>query len=119
MIAVDGDKKVDLENTQLYQKASRSSLTYAKTILQSACCSSQLAVFIKVYLIFICSITAKYSTFSTRPRVLRDQISQEILVGIVIFLCLSKFTSQASLDPNSTSKFMMKQSPLDLEYFRF
>ena len=30
------------------------------------------------------------STFSTRPRVLRDQISQEILVGIVIFLCFSK-----------------------------
>ena len=30
------------------------------------------------------------STFSTRLRVLRDQISQEILVGIVIFLCLSK-----------------------------
>ena len=29
-------------------------------------------------------------TFSTRPRVLRDQISQEILVGIVSFLCLSK-----------------------------
>ena len=29
-------------------------------------------------------------TFSTRPRVLRDQISREILVGIVIFLCLSK-----------------------------
>ena len=28
--------------------------------------------------------------FSTRPRVLRDQISQGILVGIVIFLCLSK-----------------------------
>ena len=32
----------------------------------------------------------KRSTFSTRPRVLRDQISQEILAGIVIFLCLSK-----------------------------
>ena len=30
------------------------------------------------------------STFPTRPRVLKDQISQEILVGIVIFLCLSK-----------------------------
>ena len=29
-------------------------------------------------------------TFSTQPRVLRDQISQEILVEIVIFLCLSK-----------------------------
>ena len=29
-------------------------------------------------------------TFSTQPRVLRDQISQEILVGVVIFLCLSK-----------------------------
>ena len=29
-------------------------------------------------------------TFSTRPRVLRDQISREILVRIVIFLCLSK-----------------------------
>ena len=29
-------------------------------------------------------------TFSTRPRVLRDQTSREILVGIVIFLCLSK-----------------------------
>ena len=29
-------------------------------------------------------------TFSTRSRVLRDQISREILVRIVIFLCLSK-----------------------------
>ena len=29
-------------------------------------------------------------TFSTRPLVLRYQISHEILVGIVIFLCLSK-----------------------------
>ena len=28
-------------------------------------------------------------TFSTRPRVLRDQISQEILLGIIIFLCHS------------------------------
>ena len=28
-------------------------------------------------------------TFSTRPRVVRDQISQEVLAGIVIFLCLS------------------------------
>ena len=27
VIAVNGDKKVDLENTQLYQKASRPSLT--------------------------------------------------------------------------------------------
>ena len=27
VIAVNGDEKVDLENTQLYQKASRSSLT--------------------------------------------------------------------------------------------
>ena len=27
LIAVNGDEKVDLENTQLYQKASRSSLT--------------------------------------------------------------------------------------------
>ena len=31
MIAVNGDEKVGLENTQLYQKASRSSLTYQKT----------------------------------------------------------------------------------------
>ena len=27
VIAVNGDEKIDLENTQLYQKASRSSLT--------------------------------------------------------------------------------------------
>ena len=33
MIAVNGDEKVDLENAQLYQKASRSSLTQVKTIL--------------------------------------------------------------------------------------
>ena len=56
---VNGDDSVDLENTQLYKKPSRSSLTYVKTILQSPCCSSQLTVFIKVHLIFICSITAK------------------------------------------------------------
>ena len=59
MILVNGDESVDLENTQLYKKASRSSLTYVKTILLSACCSSQLTVFIKVDLILICSITAK------------------------------------------------------------
>ena len=29
-------------------------------------------------------------TFSTRLRIFRDQVSQEILIGIVIFLCLSK-----------------------------
>ena len=29
-------------------------------------------------------------TFSTRPRVLKDQISQKILFGILIFLCHSK-----------------------------
>ena len=54
MIAVNGDEKVELENIQLCQKASRSSLTQDKTILQSACCSSQLAVFIKVHLLFMC-----------------------------------------------------------------
>ena len=59
MIAVDGYKKVDLKNTQLYKKASRSSLTEVKTILWSACCLPQLAVSVKVHLIFICSITAK------------------------------------------------------------
>ena len=58
-------------------------------------------------------------TFSTRIRVLRDQISQEILVGTVIFVCLSKFTSQASSDTNSTPKPMTKQSLLGLEYFIF
>ena len=30
---VNGDESVDLENTQLYKKASRSSFTYVKTIL--------------------------------------------------------------------------------------
>ena len=59
MIPVNGDESVDLENTQLYKKASRSSFTYVKTILQSPCCSSQLTVFIKVHLVIICSITAK------------------------------------------------------------
>ena len=33
MIHVNGDESADLENTQLYKKASRSSLTYVKTIL--------------------------------------------------------------------------------------
>ena len=40
-----------------------------------------------IYLLNNCK---EKSTFSTRPQVLRDQISQEILVGIVIFFCLSK-----------------------------
>ena len=56
---------------------------------------------------------------STQPQVLRDQISQEILVGIVIFLCPSKFISQASCDPNQTPKTTTKQSLSDLEYFIF
>ena len=58
-------------------------------------------------------------TFSTRPRIFRDQVSQEILIGIVIFLAFQRFNFQASLDPNSTSKARTKQSPLDLEYFIF
>ena len=33
VIPVNGDESVDLENTQLYKKVSRSSLTYVKTIL--------------------------------------------------------------------------------------
>ena len=33
MIAVDGDEKVDLENTELYKKASWSSLTKVETLL--------------------------------------------------------------------------------------
>ena len=41
-------------------------------------------------------------TFSTRPRVLRDQIFQEILVEIAIFLCLSKISL----------KFHVIQTPL-------
>ena len=49
------------------------------------CCIYKSASY--VYLFNNCK---EKSTFSTRPRVLRDQISQEILVGIVIFLCLSK-----------------------------
>ena len=58
--------------------------------------------------------------FSTRPQVLRDQISPEILVGMVIFFSsFQKFTSQASRDPNFTSKTRAKQSLLRLEYFIF
>ena len=59
VIAVNGEENVDLENTQLYKKASKSSLTYDKTILYGPCCLSRLTVFIKVHLIFICSIIAK------------------------------------------------------------
>ena len=59
VIPVNGDESVDLENTQLYKKASISSLTYVETILKNPCCSSQLTVFIKVHLIFIWSIAAK------------------------------------------------------------
>ena len=33
LIPVNGDESVDLENIQLYKKASRSSLTYDKAIL--------------------------------------------------------------------------------------
>ena len=39
---------------------------------------------------------------------LRDQISREILVGIVIFFAFQNFTSQASRDPNSTFSFLDK-----------
>ena len=59
MIAVNGDENVDFENTQLYQKASRSSLSYLKQFCKVHVCSSQLAVYIKVHLMFICSITAR------------------------------------------------------------
>ena len=40
--------------------------------------------------IYLFNYCTEKSTISTRPRLLRDQISQEILVGMVIFLCLSK-----------------------------
>ena len=85
MIAVNGDEKVDLENTQVYQKASRPSLTSIKTIIVTTCCIYKSASYI--YLFNNCK---RESIFSTLPRVLRDQISQEILVGIITFLCLLK-----------------------------
>ena len=84
MIAVKGDEKVDLENTQLYQEASRSSLTKLKQFCKVHVVRHNLLLVIKVHL------TSYICTFSTQPRVLRDQISQEILLGIVIFLCPSK-----------------------------
>ena len=111
MIAVNGDEKVDLENTKLYQKASRSSLTSVKCMLFiTTCCINKSTSYIYLF-----NDRKEKCTFSTRPRVVKDQISQEIFVGIVIFLCLQTFTSQASLDPNSTSKARTKQSSLDLE----
>ena len=40
--------------------------------------------------VFVTTCCRKKCTFSTRPWVLIDQISQEILVGTVIFPCVSK-----------------------------
>ena len=72
MIAVNGDEKVDLENTQLYQKASRSLLTQVKTILHSGCCSSELAVFIKVHLKFITAEKNVIFYTTKRPNISRN-----------------------------------------------
>ena len=67
--------------------------------------------------IYLLNNRKEKSTSSTLPRAPRDQTSQEILVGIVFFFAFQKFTPQALLDPNPTSKARKKQSPLDLEYF--
>ena len=88
MIAVNGDEKVDLENTQLYQKASRSSLTKLKQFCKVHVVRHNLLYLKSASYIYLFNNCKEKYTFSTRPRVLRDQISQEILVGIVIFLCL-------------------------------
>ena len=42
-------------------------------------------IYKSTYHIYLFNNCKEKCTFSTRPRVLRDQISQEILVGIVIF----------------------------------
>ena len=59
-------------------------------------------------------------TFSTRPRVLRDQISREILVGIVIFLCLSK-VYLSSFTWSKLSLYKLKRNSLyyvlNISYF--
>ena len=121
MIPVNGDESVDLENTQLYKKASRSSLTYVKknNSVKSMLFVTTYCIYISTSYIYLFNNCKQKCTLSTRPRVLRDQISQEILVGIVTFLCLSKITSQASRDPNYTLKTRAKQSLLRLEYFIF
>ena len=77
MIPVNGDESVDLENTQIYKKASRSLLTNVKTNLQSPCCSSQLTAFIKVHPVFTCSITVKkMHIFDTTSGFKRPNISR-------------------------------------------
>ena len=89
MIAVDSDEKVDLQNTELYWKASRSSLTENNSVkcmlFVTTCC-----IYKSTSCIYLLNNCKEKCTFSTRPQVLRDQISQEILIGSVIFLCLSK-----------------------------
>ena len=51
----------------------------------TTCC-----IFKSTFYMYLFNNCKEKYTFSTRPRVLKHQISQEILVGIVIFLCLYK-----------------------------
>ena len=111
VIAVNGDEKVDLENTELLPESLQVITHLSENnsvkfmLLVTTCCIYKGTSYICLF-----NNCKEKCTFSTQPWVLRDQISQEILDGIVIFLCLSKITSQASRDPNSTPKTRTKQS---------
>ena len=90
MIAVDGDEKVDLENKNFTGKPpGRHSLSYNNSVMcmlaVTSCC-----IYKSTSYIYLFNNFKEKCTFSTRLRIFRDQVSQEILVGIVIFLCLSK-----------------------------
>ena len=61
----------------------------------------------------------KIYIFHTTSSFKRPNISRNTRWNCNFCLPLKNFTSQASLDPNSTSKARTKQSPLDLEYFIF
>ena len=47
-------------------------------------------IYKSTFYIYLFNNCKEKCTFSTRPQVLRDKISREIIVGIVIFLCLSR-----------------------------
>ena len=90
MIAVNDDENVDLENTLLYKKASRPSFTCLNNSVKSMLLVTTYCISKSTSYIYLFNNCTEKCTFSARPRVLRDQISREILVGIVMFICLSK-----------------------------
>ena len=84
MIPVNGDESVDLEKHPTLQESLPIRSVKSMLFVTTYCIYKSTSY---NYLFNNCK---EKCTFSTRPQVFRDQRSREILIGIVIFLCLSK-----------------------------